>query len=270
MKRVLHKEFVAGMFVMLLIVSLIGSAGASNGKVQKELEYRNIGVTLDGEKLDLKDANGNTVEPFILNGTTYLPARAISSALGCSVSWDSSTSSVVLKNENSSSTSGHLLRLIAYNKNLQDIACQGLLWESAMSGSSSTIVFTTNFNYNNSYSTAKDGISALSTILKSQTDTFAEYLALNPSLDSVSSSHLSKIQSYIDQLPTALNDLSLANDSLLIMSQNRSNMGGSAFQSAYSAYTTYSNNAHSIINSAAGAFSSEFLNCYIDLNNAIQ
>lgn len=68
------KSFFAGMLTMLLIVCLTGTALATTGKVTKELEYRNISVSLDGKKLDLRDAKGNAVEPFMFEGTNYLPS----------------------------------------------------------------------------------------------------------------------------------------------------------------------------------------------------
>ena len=46
--------------------------------------------------MEPKDANGNTVEPFIIDGTTYLPVRAVSNALGLNVGWDDATSTVSL------------------------------------------------------------------------------------------------------------------------------------------------------------------------------
>ena len=88
------KSFIAGMVTMLLLVSLVGTAYATVGTVTRELEYKNISVTLDGEKLDLKDAQGNSVEPFMF-------------ALGLSVSWDGKTNTVVLSsNDTSGQTSG--------------------------------------------------------------------------------------------------------------------------------------------------------------------
>ena len=84
------------MITMLLIVCLAGSAFATTGKVTKELEYRNISVSLDGEKLDLRDAQGNAVEPFMFSGTNYLPVRALAESLGLEVAWDGSTNTVVL------------------------------------------------------------------------------------------------------------------------------------------------------------------------------
>lgn len=91
-----RKGFWAGMLTMLLIVSLVGTAVATTGKVTKELEYRNISVTLDGKKLDLKDATGKAVEPFMFEGTNYLPVRALAESLGLEVAWNGATNTVVL------------------------------------------------------------------------------------------------------------------------------------------------------------------------------
>ena len=43
-----------------------------------------------------KDANGAVVEPFICNGTTYLPVRGVAGAFGKEVEWDPMTSTVYL------------------------------------------------------------------------------------------------------------------------------------------------------------------------------
>ena len=96
MKRTHLSSFMTGMVTMLLLVCITGSALATSGKVTKELEYRNISVTLDGEKLDLRDAKGNAVEPFMFEGTNYLPVRALAESLGLSVSWDGANATVVL------------------------------------------------------------------------------------------------------------------------------------------------------------------------------
>lgn len=100
------KSFFAGMLTMLLIVCLAGTALATTGKVTKELEYRNIQVTLDGKKLDLKDARGNPVEPFMFDGTNYLPVRALAESLGLEVAWDGSTNTVVLTTPSDDASSG--------------------------------------------------------------------------------------------------------------------------------------------------------------------
>ena len=90
------KGFIAGMLTMLLIVSMAGTVSATNGKVMKELEYRDIKVSLDGEILDLRDAQGNVVEPFKFDGTNYVPVRAIAQILGLNVAWDGKNATVLL------------------------------------------------------------------------------------------------------------------------------------------------------------------------------
>lgn len=65
--------------------------------------YNNIRITLDGATITPKDANGNSVEPFIIDGTTYLPVRGIASALGLSVSWDGTNKTVLLSSKDGTS-----------------------------------------------------------------------------------------------------------------------------------------------------------------------
>lgn len=90
------RGFVLGVLVTLLLVAMIASVGARTGNVQKTLLYNNINVTLDGAKLNLKDAKGNAVEPFMFEGTNYLPVRAVAEALGLSVDWVGATNTIVL------------------------------------------------------------------------------------------------------------------------------------------------------------------------------
>ena len=47
-------------------------------------------------KIEPADATGKIVEPFIYDGTTYLPVRAVGEAIGKSVTSDGATQSVYL------------------------------------------------------------------------------------------------------------------------------------------------------------------------------
>ena len=53
-------------------------------------------IVVDGTVRNFTDANGDTVYPMLYNGSTYLPVRAISGLMGCSVNWNSATSTVIL------------------------------------------------------------------------------------------------------------------------------------------------------------------------------
>ena len=79
-----------GMLVGMLIGATVvgGTVLATTGTKTIEVAYNNIKICMDGEMIDPKDANGQTVEPFIYNGTTYLPVRAVGTVIGKDVSWD--------------------------------------------------------------------------------------------------------------------------------------------------------------------------------------
>ncbi len=90
------KGFVSGALVSLLMVGMIGTAVATVGQSIVTVDYNDIKVTLNGTAVNLVDANGAPVEPFAINGTTYLPVRAVSSALGLDVNWNGQTKTVEL------------------------------------------------------------------------------------------------------------------------------------------------------------------------------
>lgn len=89
------KDFVAGILVTLLAVGTVTTGLAAYQK-QATLNYSDIKITMDGEKVNPTDANGKTVEPFAIDGTTYLPIRAIANALNLGVEWDGATQTVKL------------------------------------------------------------------------------------------------------------------------------------------------------------------------------
>lgn len=84
------KERLKGMIVGLLVGTTIagGTVWAATGMKTIDVMYDNIKIYMDGELVEPKDANGQTVEPFIYNGTTYLPVRAVGNAIGKEVNWD--------------------------------------------------------------------------------------------------------------------------------------------------------------------------------------
>ncbi|MCX7921663.1 MAG: stalk domain-containing protein [Clostridia bacterium] len=89
------KGFVAGFLVCATLSTAVLAA-----PIEKTIKvvYNNIKLYVDGTLIQPKDGKGNTVQPFIYNGTTYLPAAAISKALGKNVKWDGKTSTVYIGN----------------------------------------------------------------------------------------------------------------------------------------------------------------------------
>ena len=91
------KSFAAGMLTMALILALgIPALAAGNIKTLQNVTVGGIHIVIDGKELHPTDVNGNPVDPFVYNGTTYLPIRAVANALGKAVSWDGPTYTVYL------------------------------------------------------------------------------------------------------------------------------------------------------------------------------
>ena len=89
------RYYLAGMLTLAMVLAVALPVGAA--LVSKKIDVA-TGVTLyvNDVRLDPKDANGNPVETFVYNGTTYLPVRAIGQAFGQTVEWDAATQSVYL------------------------------------------------------------------------------------------------------------------------------------------------------------------------------
>ena len=56
-----------------------------------------------GSKIACKNGSSMilTVEPEIINGSTYVPPRFVAESLGCNVGWDSATSTVLITTKTS-------------------------------------------------------------------------------------------------------------------------------------------------------------------------
>lgn len=81
------RGFIAGILVAGVVAGSVGTASAVVGRLQANLDYNNIKISLNGQTVTPKDANGNTVEPFAINGTTYLPVEGFGRRTwaGCTV-----------------------------------------------------------------------------------------------------------------------------------------------------------------------------------------
>ena len=92
------KRKLKGLIACVLIGTILTSGVVLAKQIREtaELDYNNIKISLNGQEIQPKDANGNYVEPFTINGTTYLPVRAVGEAIGKTVSWDGETQSVYL------------------------------------------------------------------------------------------------------------------------------------------------------------------------------
>jgi len=96
------KGFLSGVIVTVLLSTTVFAA-----PVQRTITavYNNIQIYVDGIQIHPSDSTGNPVEPFSYNGTTYLPVRAVATALNKEVTWDPATNSIYLGQHPSTSSS---------------------------------------------------------------------------------------------------------------------------------------------------------------------
>ena len=113
---IIMKKRLQGLIAGLLIGAILMSGGVFAKQISEkaELFYHDIKIYIDGAEIVPKDANNNVVEPFTMNGTTYLPVRAISNAFGKDVEWDGSTQSVYIGKKDQTKPDNYLDR-IQYN-----------------------------------------------------------------------------------------------------------------------------------------------------------
>jgi len=95
--------------IMLIAAALLTSAlsayaGNVGNVVNIEAVYNDISLMINGSKITPADANGEIVEPFIYNGTTYLPVRAVSEALNKDVDWNAESNTVSISDKKTDSS----------------------------------------------------------------------------------------------------------------------------------------------------------------------
>lgn len=113
------KGFIAGLLAAAVVAGTVGTAGAVVGRTQANLDYSDIKISVNGEQVTPADANGNVVEPFAINGTTYLPVRAVGNALGLDVVWDGTTNTVEMDGVTDNSSLS-FVRLMGFYKILEE------------------------------------------------------------------------------------------------------------------------------------------------------
>lgn len=87
------KGFLAGLTVASLLWATVFAA-----PIEKKITavYNDIKVFVDGEQVQTTDGGGKVIQPFIADGTAYLPIRAVGQILDKETSWDGKTNSIYI------------------------------------------------------------------------------------------------------------------------------------------------------------------------------
>ena len=146
------------------LTSIIGAGvvTAQSGTQTVQATYRNINVTLNGTPQAM------SVEPFLVNGSTYVPLAAISNLLGVQADWHPATNTVALTGGGSASST-EIAQLQAQIAALtqQLTAANTELAQYKANG---------NNNNNNNNTSTTDGVTQGTNITKAQLQKTEDYL----------------------------------------------------------------------------------------------
>ena len=95
MKKTSIKSFISGVLCTVLTLSFAFTVLAATTKSIDILP--GINISIDGKEFVPTDVNGNIVEVFSYNGTTYVPLRAVSQAFGKKVGWEGQTKTAIIE-----------------------------------------------------------------------------------------------------------------------------------------------------------------------------
>jgi hypothetical protein len=97
MKKTIKGYAMGFLSAILLFTLATGVYAAANARTRTmTVTYGHIRLVVNGEQITPRDGQGNVVHPFVSDGTTYLPVRALADALGQEVRWDGATSTVYI------------------------------------------------------------------------------------------------------------------------------------------------------------------------------
>ncbi|MEC0245278.1 stalk domain-containing protein [Paenibacillus chitinolyticus] len=80
------------------LAAVLGATSYAAGGIEKIEAYLNpdIKITLDNEAWTAKDGEGKALAPVIIDGTSYVPAKAVVEAMGGQVQWNNDTKTIVI------------------------------------------------------------------------------------------------------------------------------------------------------------------------------
>ena len=92
----MKKKIIAIAAIIAVFSGTLGVTSFAFGTQKSITVNDGVSVYMNGEELNMTDVNCNPVSGFVYDGTTYVPARAISEANGKDVAWDQQTGTVYI------------------------------------------------------------------------------------------------------------------------------------------------------------------------------
>lgn len=90
-----RKRIVSVLIVLAILVGVSTTVFAVKQQQQITVTY-GMSLFFNDQKSTLRDANGGEVQPFVYQGTTYVPIRGVSQLFGADVSYDAASNSAYI------------------------------------------------------------------------------------------------------------------------------------------------------------------------------
>ncbi len=114
------KDIVLTVIATTTIICATQSIMATVKNIEIPVSYNDIEIIIDGQLLKTEK------EPFIYDGTTYLPVRAVAEAVGKEVEWVPQTNTVLLTTNNQYVDIEQFSEILLYNDNGIKIVFKGV------------------------------------------------------------------------------------------------------------------------------------------------
>jgi len=96
----MKKKIIVIVSYVVVLLGVVAFAYEEYGTIQAELAPH-FKIFVNGTQTTFKDANGKEVVPVVIDGTTYLPVRAVSENADFKVEWDGETNTIWLERPDS-------------------------------------------------------------------------------------------------------------------------------------------------------------------------
>ena len=106
------------LLTVILILAVAMGVSAATGTKSISAIFRNIKIVSDDKVIQTES------EPFIVNGRTFVPLRAISEALGAWVDWNQATSTVTIKSGSPAEVEALKVQLIQKDLKIAELEAQ--------------------------------------------------------------------------------------------------------------------------------------------------
>lgn len=144
-----HKKLAVVMAIMIFTLSIASSAFAAGTIKNLKAVYNNIRIFKNGSQVQMP------AEPFIIDGTTYIPLRAVAELLDKDVTWDQATYSVGINDKPGTSINELYTQIYNYQSQISQLEKKIKDLESKKESSSDMTIKEMKKQLNKDYGTYK-------------------------------------------------------------------------------------------------------------------